>query len=314
MSDIIVPGSITSESEFQGGLTGACGPNALASAARWSDQSVVPTTVDMTHSLQRVVNSPNGVSTTGELQQLAHLLGYDTVRYPGGDIISFVQQYCGHDAMVLFYTNGQALHDEITGSGMDASGLRGHFNCGFGINGGGTSAYFGGRTVPGGVIVADGDNNLVNPIVNGKRVHMGISHAMVYYSYATLRSAGLADAIAIKSRKQASMVPAGWTDSANGDPTNWNATLTAPVNPQTGKAHVVKFGFRAFVLAFPGGWEPGNLPMEDEISMGPLEKGNPSLGSGSRQCFRWRVLGWTPAMNVYVMWAGQEVHALRPVN
>lgn len=306
MSEIIVPGTITSESEFQGGLTGACGPNAVASAGRWSDQSVTPTTVSATQELQRVVNSPNGVSTMGELQQLAHLMGYDTVRYPGGDVISFVQAYGGRDALVLFYTNGQALHDEITGSGMDASGLRGHFNCGFGVNSGGASPYFGGRTVPGGVIVADGDNNLVNPIVNGKRVHMGISHTMVYYSYATLRSAGLADALAIKSRKQAGMVPAGWKDSANGDPSNFDATLASP------NGIVSTHGFRHFILAYPGGWEPDNWILHTEESFNPVEVGNPALGSGTRLCCRYRVLGWTPAKNVYVMWSGQEILALRP--
>lgn len=307
MSELVVPGTITSESEFQGGLTGACGPNSVAAAGRWSDQANTPTTVSATAALQHVVNSPNGVSTMGELQQLAHNLGYDTVRYGGGDIITFVQQHGGHDALVMFYTNGQALHDEITGQGMDASGLRGHFNCGFGVNSGGASPHFGGRTVPAGMIVADGDNGATNPIVNGHRVHLGISPLMVYYAYTTLRNAGLADALAIKARKVPGiMIPAGWHDSANGDPTNFTATLASP------NGIVSTRGFRHFILAYPGGWEPDNWILHTEENLNPVEVGNPSLGAGARLCCRYRVLGYTPAKNVYVMWSGQEILALRP--
>lgn len=102
--------------------------------------------------------------------------------------------------------------------------------------------------------------------------------------------------IIVFGRNTMSIVPAGWHDDGT--------TLTAP-NSKT-----VVHGFRDFVLAWPGGWEADNIPLDNEDdNANPVELGNTNLGNGSRQCFRYRVLAWTPQRNVYVMWVGQELLA-----
>ncbi len=45
--------------------------------------------------------------------------------------------------------------------------------------------------------------------------------------------------------------------------------------------------------------------------MDSLELSNPAIGAGSQQIFRWTVLEWTPARNVFEMWSGQELQAMR---
>ena len=89
------------------------------------------------------------------------------------------------------------------------------------------------------------------------------------------------------------IIPAGWSDDGH--------TLTAP-----NKVAVVK-GFRNEVVSWTGGWEADNWPCAAEAQRAPVEDANPALGAGSWQPFRWRVLGWTAAKGVYVMWVGQEL-------
>ena len=97
-----------------------------------------------------------------------------------------------------------------------------------------------------------------------------------------------------------------WQSSGDGGPTGWHddgTTLTAP------NQKVVVKGFRQYVLDH--GWDPANLPLENEHEQTPLEVSNPALGGGSQQAFRWKVLEWTPARGVTEMWVGQELLGLR---
>ena len=90
-------------------------------------------------------------------------------------------------------------------------------------------------------------------------------------------------------------IPAGWKDDGT--------TLTAP------NGMVVTLGFRDWVLSH--NWNPGDIPL-DNAQGGPVEIGNPSLGNGTFQHFRMSgELAWTPKMNVYEVWQGQEEMALR---
>lgn len=90
-------------------------------------------------------------------------------------------------------------------------------------------------------------------------------------------------------------VPTGWKDDGT--------TLTAPNGVK-----VIR-GFRAYVLA--NKWDKSNWPLVAEYSSNSIEPGNPSIGAGVRQDFRWMSLGWTEAKDVYVIWTGQDFLALR---
>lgn len=302
MSETIVPGPITAESEFQGGLTGACGPNACSAAGRWADQIASPTssdnTVAMNYWLQHIVNSPNGVSTLEELKSLMRLLHYTVLeRDTSVPVATWVTRMAGTNAVICFYENAQVLHDVITGGGMDAHGLQGHFNCVFGKNTGGTSPHFGGRSVPAGFIVSDGDSDVQN-LVNGVLHHRGINTQMVYYSTANVQQAQLTDAFAVTIRAGTKVtIPAGWKDDGT--------TLTAP------NGIVVVKGFRDWILNKP--WDSADYPLDAEhvITSGSIEPGNPSIGPGSRQDFRMTSLGWTSAKGVYSIWTGQDILALQ---
>lgn len=89
--------------------------------------------------------------------------------------------------------------------------------------------------------------------------------------------------------------PAGWHDDGT--------TLTAP------NGHKVVQGFRQYILSNP--WDPANVPLDEEFSIDQLETGNPSLGKGTQQFFRWAVLEWSQARGVFAMWTGQELLATR---
>ena len=90
-------------------------------------------------------------------------------------------------------------------------------------------------------------------------------------------------------------VPTGWKDDGK--------TLTAP------NGVAVVRGFRDWVLA--NKWDKDNWPLVAEYVSASVEPGNASIGPGSRQDFRWSSLGWTQKRNVYSIWLGQDVVALR---
>jgi hypothetical protein len=83
----------------------------------------------------------------------------------------------------------------------------------------------------------------------------------------------------------------GWHDDGT--------TLTAPNG-----VPVIK-GFRDFVLA--QNWDAQNIPLAPEYGTPQLEGSNPSLGGGTQQVFRWKMLGWTQAHGVFEEWTGQEL-------
>jgi hypothetical protein len=90
-------------------------------------------------------------------------------------------------------------------------------------------------------------------------------------------------------------VPSGWADDGT--------TLKAP------NGVPVVHGIRAFVLA--NSWDAADVPLAPEESVNPVEVGNPKLGAGARQFFlRSGQVSWTPAMNVFRTWNGQEELAL----
>ncbi|MDQ6662685.1 MAG: hypothetical protein M3Z24_17185 [Chloroflexota bacterium] len=102
-------------------------------------------------------------------------------------------------------------------------------------------------------------------------------------------------------RKETSMptlpgIPTGWHDDGT--------TLTAP------NGHKVILGFRKFILS-QSNWNAGNMPLEEEIGLNPVEESNPSLGTGTQQIFTSTILEWTPARGVFEAWVGQEFLKIR---
>jgi hypothetical protein len=90
------------------------------------------------------------------------------------------------------------------------------------------------------------------------------------------------------------MLPQGWKDDGT--------TLTAP------NGIPIVAGFRAFVLAFKGGWDPDNWPLEPEQHLSETELANKS-GAGSRQIFRYTMLVWYASRGVVMAWIGHELMA-----
>ena len=81
------------------------------------------------------------------------------------------------------------------------------------------------------------------------------------------------------------MVPAGWSDDGT--------TLKA----SNGVA-VVR-GFRDYLLAYPGGWHPSNLPLAPEYGW----------QGGSRQDFTYSSRGWSAAKGQFDIPIGAELAA-----
>lgn len=304
MVEYLCGGVRTVESEFQAGLTGACGPNAAASAARWADQSATsPTTATLFQKMHTSLGlgGSNGVSTLSDLERTLRALGY-TLTFPnaGEGVLAFCARLAGYAALVLEVAHGQSFVDYLTGQGEDATNLQYHFVCVLGRNGGSASALTT-KVLPAGYWVADGDNNVENPIINGARVHRGLNSQLVYYPDAVVSAAQPYGAFAVQPRVRVSVegfmgIPTGWHDDGT--------VLTA----SNGIA-VVK-GFRDWVLAHT--WDANNTPLaaEQAITSGSIEPGNAAMGPGSRQDFRFTSLGWTTKTGVYQIAVGQDLVAL----
>jgi hypothetical protein len=97
-----------------------------------------------------------------------------------------------------------------------------------------------------------------------------------------------------------STVPSGWTDTVvNGDPQLHNSQ----------NSFFVRGSFRTTVLEWPGGWEPWNVPEENEHSATQLEMSNPTLGPGVLQTFAGRRLEMVnnQGNKIIAGWLGQEL-------
>ena len=91
-------------------------------------------------------------------------------------------------------------------------------------------------------------------------------------------------------------IPIGWTYDDN------KKILIAPNKIQ------VTDGFAQWILNHS--WDNSNLPLMVAAGVNPVEQGNKTLGPGTVQPFRTKILAWTPKMGVYEMWVGQEYMAL----
>lgn len=237
MADQLTPGPQHRETEFWRDpatgvwLTGTCGPCALAMAA-WNATGRETHTLDVYHLMRaHGLCDVSGASTPGALKTAASLLGLNVIDYMGygGDDWSgwpaFLGRHAGKAVIVLELSNGQALHDEISGKGENASNLRYHYICGYGPQGDGWA-------------FADGDNWAVGDVLQR-------------YSLTTLSAAKPCAALAILVPDGGSMannIPSGWHDDGH--------TLTAP------NGHTVTLGFRQFVLD-AAGWNPNNQPLNE---------------------------------------------------
>lgn len=203
MSEFLLSGRLTAESEFNNlpsGVNGACGVEAIASALRALHQSDVFTVAkcfDDIHSWGLCAD--NGVMTTEQIRQACEKYGLEIQNPNGENLEGFMTHFFSptpRAACILFYENGQALVDTITHDGMDANNLHGHFNTALGYNTGGYSNRAR-SNLPQGFWVADGDNNIQNPIINGTRVHRGLNTDLVFYTVGDLALAQLSDVIAV---------------------------------------------------------------------------------------------------------------------
>lgn len=92
-------------------------------------------------------------------------------------------------------------------------------------------------------------------------------------------------------------------------PTGWSDDGTTLHNHEN--SIVVVGGFREYVLAYPGGWNPENVPLENEHQV-PETEWHVPLGPGVKQIFRRTILRDNPARENKVMEtdAGAEVYVL----
>jgi hypothetical protein len=159
----LLSGTLYRETEFVGGLTGACGPNALASCASWATQQRV-TTLDVYRTMREpsALCDANGVSTIGGLHDATLRLGLpllDTRWYaePWSDWSSWLSFHVSRGRAILVeLANGQALVDSVSGQGENARNLKYHFLAVLGRHDGGSSMI--GTVLPAGWWCADGAN------------------------------------------------------------------------------------------------------------------------------------------------------------
>jgi hypothetical protein len=306
MDEVWLPGKIHRETEFVGGLTAACGPNALSMAQRWADQSAL-TTLDVYHRMLAAnLCANNGSSTLSALVTDAQRNNYTVASLPYREPMpettwrDFFEGHVGRQAIVFETANGQALVDTLTGQGENAHDLHYHFVMVSGWHPGGVSHHpqAQGKTLPPGWWCADGDN-------------FDTGDVLQFYPDTVLAASKPCGALAITARANSS--GSGGAGGGMGIPNGWRddgKTLIAPNG-----VPVVR-GMRAFVLGYLGGWEADNFPLQAEQQLDQIEWGNLTHGPGARQDFRYRSLGVPHNLQtdtwgtVYRIWVGQDVLAL----
>lgn len=273
MADYLLPGRITSESEFTA-ASGACGPTALSAALRWAKQDDSYTAPAVMRQLQEWgLCDSNGVTNTPNLRAAAEHAGYGFPVQSHGteDILGFATHFFDptpRGAVILELANGQALKDTVTGDTEDATNLHYHFICLVGYNPGGASAHDGGKTVPAGFWACDGDSNEQNPIIDGARVHRTLNTDLQYYTVSDLAAAQPYDAFALMPIPGEDVVTINLSNSTvayffEADGSSWKCK-------QTG--HIINAGAMLnFYVAFGGtalcGLTYLGLPISDEVAM-----------------------------------------------
>lgn len=312
-----LPGVIWVESEFQvPGRMATCGPNALAMAETYGFQKYLggvaptynPTATEVMYNRMYAAKrcAYSGASTMrGGLMAQAKADGFTTLGIPS---ISKWKQFAMdgvHTGACLLYepSNGQVLHDLISGLGMDATNLQYHFNLLVGYFAGGFNQAAG-KQLPEGFWCCDGDSDATNPVVNGHRVRIVAGHNLQYYSIDNLAASHPYDMVAVYPRVTINPTPP--SGPPPGFPPGWSDDGTAL---SYGGVPVVK-GFRSYLLAHPelvnGQWID-NTPIEPERGVSQVEQGNTVHGAGSIQTFHKMRLAWTQREGVYVIWIGDEL-------
>jgi hypothetical protein len=272
--------------------TATCGKTALAAAMVCaspkieSAQDAINLMTSMTREMMALkwADSPNGATTTAHLEEEAVTKrGFqrdDFISYeeplPSDALHKVLLAKAGIEPIVLEVARAYNLHS--LNGGSDEAGVQYHFICIVGIC---SQGYY----------VMDGDN-------------ADIEAHLVLYSWTTLEAAVPCGLLVLKMQEAPVATP---VPATKGVPTGWKDDGTNLVAPN-GVA-VVK-GFRDWVLAHP--WDAKNTPMavEQHISGRSIEPGNPAVGPGARQDFRFCSLGWTQAWNVYVIAVGQDLVAV----
>lgn len=299
MADGQLPGVWFRETEFDRGLTGACGPNSLDMAHRWSKQSPLDNlnhTYDTVQFLQGrgiLPANSNGISDPAQI-----LAGAQAYGLPLGHFQNWTQPWSGWQATldaelaaghaaILFVHNGQAFNDERTGKGENAVHLQNHVIVIGGKFGGGWSA-FAGKNLDAGYWALDGDN-------------FDVGNVFQYYSAGVVGAAQPSALIGVAS-SVAAPTGGGGGGSHVGVPTGWSDDGTTLKSPN---GVAVVLGFRDWILGHA--WDPNDWPLETEKEHDPLELSNTALGAGQRQVFRITTLEYTVKTGVFVAWVGQEL-------
>lgn len=162
------------------------------------------TATDVLHNRMRAAKrcDPSGVTTAGKIHAQALADGFAAARHTGAGWLDFMLEDVkgGPVVFVLLFQNAHVLRDSLTGAGMDAgSGLRGHFVMAAEYHAGGHSPRAG-RDLPAGFFCADGDSDVNNPIVGGKRTRRRGDHRLVFYTVDMLRAADVVDVVAVYPR------------------------------------------------------------------------------------------------------------------
>lgn len=213
------------ESEFilipdtQTRIYSACGPDALASAATAARQQLVTCAQVYTVMRTRNLCAVSGASTDGGLASAAAALGLIINEHRGyGEPWSGWPTFLGWhlgaraDPTVIELANGQALTDELSGLGENATGLQYHFICLIKRHPGGYSAAAG-RSLPSGYWACDGDNWAGG---NGRSNNFNAADILQFYSDTTLAAARPCAAIAFNRAPTAPQGVSMWTRTPAG--------------------------------------------------------------------------------------------------
>jgi len=162
VAEFLLPDPIYRESQFQGALTGACGPNALSMGVSWATQ-VYHSTLQIFERLRAAgLCDANGITTIDTLFAGARLHSLTIPEFrgygePWEEWRAFLCRHAGRSFICLNVAAGRALVDLLTGSGENAADLGRHLLGVVGRHEGGSSPQAG-RDLPAGWWAVDGAN------------------------------------------------------------------------------------------------------------------------------------------------------------